>query len=105
VTALIKELAALLPVDSTTLHRVAHRIAEAVNIPFIDMLDVTPTAITDEAHDSGLAESPRNADSKLGVAINDVVKWGGFWFDRAIGPGALEPADHSVQQTNPLVRA
>ena len=31
---------------SNTLHRVAHRIAEAVNIPFIDMLDVTATAIT-----------------------------------------------------------
>jgi aspartate racemase len=31
---------------SNTLHRVAHRIAEAVNIPFIDMLDVAATAIT-----------------------------------------------------------
>jgi aspartate racemase len=31
---------------SNTLHRVAHRISEAVNIPFIDMLDVTAAAIT-----------------------------------------------------------
>jgi aspartate racemase len=32
---------------SNTLHRVAHRIVTAVNIPFIDMLDVTATAITE----------------------------------------------------------
>src|SRR5436190_21866721 len=30
---------------SNTLHRVAQRIAEAVHIPFLDMLDVTATAI------------------------------------------------------------
>ncbi len=31
---------------SNTLHRVAHRIVTAVNIPFVDMLDVTASAIT-----------------------------------------------------------
>jgi aspartate racemase len=30
---------------SNTLHRVAHRIVDAVDIPFLDMLDVTATAI------------------------------------------------------------